>query len=170
MNNFESDYRFGNFLEDSNFDPLIEYLQSHYQKKDIVNDMAKGNIPMHALIFLCGWDKKSLQIIFSCIFTSLSNVMICGNNLAHWIFNISNGIYGGVPTTIDDIKRTWFGEFVCQISVCPQNRNHKKQFKWILAASVLRFHEEFLGIIANGTPGKYKYPTHPLLHQKIFPF
>ena len=51
MNTFDSEYPFGDFLEDSNFDELSEFLQYHFQKKNAVNNMAESNIPMHALIF-----------------------------------------------------------------------------------------------------------------------
>ena len=54
MNNFESEYPFDNFLGNSKFDELSEFLQSHFQKTDAVNNMAESNIPMHALIFKCG--------------------------------------------------------------------------------------------------------------------
>ena len=47
MNNFESEYPFGNFLEYSKFDELSEFLQSHCQKKNTVNTMAKINNPIH---------------------------------------------------------------------------------------------------------------------------
>ena len=59
---------------------------------------------MHALIFRCGLETKSLYTTFSYIFTSPSNDMRCGKTLDHWFFKQSNDIYGGVPTTIDNIK------------------------------------------------------------------
>ena len=104
MNTFESYCLFGYFLEDSEFDELIDYLQLHFQNKDTVNDMAKGNIQMHALIFHCGWETKSLHTIFSYIFTSLSNYMRCGKNFSHWFFKLSYEIYGVFPPTLDNIK------------------------------------------------------------------
>ena len=67
-------------------------------------------------------------------------------------------------------NRIWFGEFVCWISVCPQNRNHTQFiFRRIIADSALIFHELFLGIIGNEPSGKYKDPTHHPYHQKIIP-
>ena len=51
MDTFESEYPFGDFLEDSKFDELSEFLQPHLQKKNAVNNMDESNIPMHALIF-----------------------------------------------------------------------------------------------------------------------
>ena len=54
INTFESEYPFGNLLEDSKFDELSEYLQFHFQKKNAVNALDEGNISMHALIFCCG--------------------------------------------------------------------------------------------------------------------
>ena len=47
---FDSEYPFGNFLEDSKFDELSKFLQSHCQKKNAVNKMGESNIHMHALI------------------------------------------------------------------------------------------------------------------------
>ena len=37
----------------------------------------------------------------------------------------------------------------------------------ILAATVLIFHDEFLGIFGNESSGKYKDPTHHHFHHKI---
>ena len=100
MNNFDSDYPFGDFLEDSKFYEPSEYLQLHLQKKNEVNDMAKGNIPMYDLIFCCGWETNIIHAIFSYIFTSLSNNMRFGKTLAYWFFKLSNYICGGVTPTL----------------------------------------------------------------------
>ena len=51
MDNFDSEYPFGTFLEDSKFDELSKFLQSHCQKKISINTMAEIKVPMHALIF-----------------------------------------------------------------------------------------------------------------------
>ena len=88
MNTFDSKYLFGDFLEDSKFDELSDYLQFHFQKKNIGNDMSKGNIPMHALIFSFCWETKILHTIFSYIFTSLSNYMRCGKTLDHMFLKV----------------------------------------------------------------------------------
>ena len=66
--------------------------------------MAGGNIPMHALIFCCGWDTKGLHTIFIYILTYLSNDMRCGNTLYHWFFKVPNEIYGGVPPILEDMQ------------------------------------------------------------------
>ena len=55
---FDSDYPFGDFLEESKFDDLSEFLSSHGQKKNAVNTMGESNIPMHALIFR-SWPNQS---------------------------------------------------------------------------------------------------------------
>ena len=99
MNNFEAEYLFGNFLEDWKFDELSEFLQSRCHKKNNVNTMAESNIPMHDLIFRCGW-----HTIFSYIFTSLSNDMRCVKTIDNWFFKQSNDIYGGVPPTLDNMQ------------------------------------------------------------------
>ena len=44
MNTFDSEYQFDDFLEDSKFDELSKFLQSHCQKNNTVNTMAKSNI------------------------------------------------------------------------------------------------------------------------------
>ena len=46
---------------------------------------------------------------------------------------------------------------------------HKTNFKRILAATILIFHDAFLGIVANKASGKYKVPTHYPFHHKITP-
>ena len=50
--------------------------------------MSEGYTPMCALIFCCGWDKKSIHTIFSYILTSLYIDMRCGKTLAHWFFKV----------------------------------------------------------------------------------
>ena len=59
---------------------------------------------MYATILCCGWKTKSLHNIFSHIFTSMSNVTICGKTLDHWFYKVSSDIYRGVPPTLDDIQ------------------------------------------------------------------
>ena len=66
--------------------------------------MADRNIPMHALIFNCWWEKNILHTILSYILTSLSNDMRCGKPLSHWFFKQPNKIYGVVPPNLDNIK------------------------------------------------------------------
>ena len=66
--------------------------------------MYEANIPMHAMIFRCGWETKSLHTIYRYVFTSMSNDMRCGKNLVHWFYKVSSDIYDGVPTTLDDIR------------------------------------------------------------------
>ena len=45
--------------------------------------------------------------------------------------------------------------------------HYKKKLKHILVASVLIFHDEFLGIIGNEPSGKYKDPINHPFYQKI---
>ena len=65
--------------------------------------MTGGNIPVHALVFCCGWETNSNQTIFSYIFTYLPNNIICVKTLAHWFFKIWMKFLG-LPPTLDDIK------------------------------------------------------------------
>ena len=67
--------------------------------------MGESNIPMHALIFRCGWETNSIHTLFSYLFTSLANGMRCGKTLDHWLFKQLNEIYGGAPPSLDDIKK-----------------------------------------------------------------
>ena len=41
-------------MDDSKFDDISDYLQSHCQKTNAIDAMAKGNIPMYYTIFRCG--------------------------------------------------------------------------------------------------------------------
>ena len=66
--------------------------------------MYEANIPMHAMIFRCGWETKSLHTIYRYVFTSMSNDMRCGKTLAHWFYKVSSDIYGGVTPTLDEIQ------------------------------------------------------------------
>ena len=131
--------------------------------------MGESNIPMHALIFRCGWETNIIHTIFSYLFTSLSNDMRCGNTLAHWLFKQKNEIYGGTPPSLDDIKTEPESVkfFVNALFFQRLRIMHKKKFKRILAATVLRFHGSFLEIIGNESSVKYKYPTHNYFHHKI---
>ena len=66
-------------------------------------------------------------------------------------------------------NRTWFGDFYGDLLFVHRTQlTHKTKFKRILAATVLRFHEAFIGIIGNELSGKYKDPNHhPFLHKII---
>ena len=131
--------------------------------------MGESNIPMHALIFRCGWETNSIHTIFSYLFTLLSNGMRCGNTLDHWLFKQSNEIYGGTPPSLDNIKTEPESEklFVNAIFVHRTHISHKTKFKSILAATVLRFHGSFIEVIGNEPSGKYKDPTHNNFHHTI---
>ena len=65
--------------------------------------MYEANIPMQATIFRCGWEKNSLHITLSYVFTSMSNDMIFGKTLAYWFYKVSSEIHGAVLPTLDDI-------------------------------------------------------------------
>ena len=127
MNNFESEYPFGDFLEDTKFYELSEYLQSHWQNKNTVNDMSEGSIFMHDLIFSCGWETKSLHTIFSSNLVFLSNDTRCVNTLAHWFLKGFKWDLQGCssnPRWYTNI--TWESEVFCRWSVCQQKSDHKQ--------------------------------------------
>ena len=71
MNTFEWEYPFGDFLEDSKFCELSEYLQLYCQNNNAVSTMTKRNIPMNDLIIHCEWETNILHNIYCCIFTYL---------------------------------------------------------------------------------------------------
>ena len=131
--------------------------------------MAKANIPMHAIIFRCGWETKSLHTIFSYIFTSMSNDMMCGKTLAHWFYKVYSDINGGVTPNLDDIKTEYqmVHLFANIIYVHNTGIRYKTKFKDILHASVLQFYDAFPGIIGNGPYGKYNDRSHNPFHHNI---
>ena len=108
--------------------------------------MAEVYIPMHAMIFRCDWETKSLHTIFSYVFTSMSNDMRCGKTLAHWFYKVSSDIYGGVTTTLDDIRTESHTVhlFVDIIFVHNTDLWYKTKLKHILAASVLLLNRCFI--------------------------
>ena len=130
--------------------------------------MGESNIPMHALIFWCGWETNSIHTIFSYLFTSLSNNIRCGKTLSNWFFK-HRMIFMGAPLQVFTISKQnpnwWFWFFMNSLST--ECTSHKKKFKRILAANVLRFHGSFLEIIGNEPSGKYKDPTHHNFHHRI---
>ena len=69
-------------------------------EKKPINDMSEINIPIHAMIYCCGWETQILHTTFSYVFSYMSNGMRCGNTLARWYFNMSSDIYSCVPPTI----------------------------------------------------------------------
>ena len=95
--------------------------------------------------------------------------MRCGKTLAHWFFKQSNEIYGGTPSSLNDIKtEPWLVNlFVDSLFVHRTHITHKTKFKRILAATVLIFHGSFLEIVGNEPSGKYKDPTHHYFHHII---
>ena len=151
MNNFDSEHPFGYFLEDYKFDELSKFIQSHFQKNNAVNNMAESNIPMYALIFLCGWEKKSLHTIFIYLFTSIYNDMRREKTLFHCFFKKTNGIYLGATPTLDNKKTEpdLVNFSVDSLFFHITQLTYKTKFKRILAAVVLIFHDVFIGIIGN---------------------
>ena len=101
--------------------------------------------------FCCGCETKIIHIIFSYVFTSMSNVMKCGKTLSHWFYRVSNDIYSGVPPTLDDVwnESQMVHLFVDSIFVYNNGLCYKTKLNHILAASVLRLYDAFLGIIGN---------------------
>ena len=95
--------------------------------------------------------------------------MRCGNTLAHWFFKQSNDIYGGTPPSLDDIKTEpeLVNCFVDLLFLYRTNITHKTKFKLILDATVLIFHDEFLGIVGNEPSSRDKDPTQHHFHHKI---
>ena len=92
-----------------------------------------------------------------------------GKTLTYWLFKRSNGIYGGTPPSLDDIKTEpkLVKLFVNALFVHRTHIRHKTKFKIILAATVLRFHGSFIEVIGNEPSGKYKDPTHHHSHHTI---
>ena len=134
--------------------------------------MAKGSIPMHALIFFCRLYTKSLHIIFSYTFTSLSNYIRGEKTLSRWFIEVSNEIYVGVPPILDNIqtepqkvKFSVDSMFVKKIGII-----HNTKLKQILDASVKIFHSSLLEIIWNEPSGKYKVPTYHPFNNNIRSF
>ena len=113
--------------------------------------MAETNIPMQAMISHCGWETKSLHTIFRYVFTSISNDIICGNNLARWFYKVYSEIYGGVPPTLDYIRTEshMVNLFLGSIFVHNTGIHYKTKLNHILAAYALRFYDGFLDIIIH---------------------
>ena len=128
--------------------------------------MDESNIPMHAMIFRCGWETNILHTIFSYVFTSKLNGMRCGKNLSNLFYKVSSEIYGGVPPTLDDIQTEsqMVHLFVNSIFVHRTGLRYRKKLKHILAASILQFYDAFIGIIGNEPSGKYKDISHHPFH------
>ena len=94
--------------------------------------------------------------------------MRCGKTLDHWFFKKANDIYGGTPPSLDNKTEPDFVNLFVDYLFCHRTQiTHKTKFKCILAATVLIFHDAFLGMIGNEPIGKYKYPTHNPFHHKI---
>ena len=72
-----------------------------------------------------------------------------GKTIDHCFFKKSNDIHGGVPKTLDDIKTEpdLVNFFVDDLFVYKTQLTHKTKFKRILAAKILRFHDEFLELL-----------------------
>ena len=135
MNTLIQNTHLGNFLEDSKFDELSVFLQSHFQKKKIVHTMAKSNNPMHVLIFQCGQETQGLHTIFIYIFTSLSNDMRFGKTLAQWFSKQSYDILQGVLPTFDNIKTE--ADLVNFSAICCFSTEHNSHTKQSLSVFLL---------------------------------
>ena len=130
--------------------------------------MSEINIPIHAMIYCCGWETQILHTTFSYVFSYMSNGMRCGNTIARWYFNMSSDIYSCVPPTIyyiqTESEKVQF--FVNVFFFHKTGIQSSKKLKHIPAASVLKPHDAFIGIIKNEPSGKYKDPSHQYFHHK----
>ena len=72
------------------------------------------------------------------------------------VFKVYKKIYGGVTSTLDDIQTESQMDhlFVDSIFVKNTGLRYKTKLNHILAASVLRFYDVFIGIIVNEPSGK----------------
>ena len=138
-------------------------------KKNTINAMFKSNIPMHAMVFHCGWEKNIPHTILSYIFTYMSNYMWCEKALANWFYKVFSDIHGSFTQTLDDIWTEYekVQLFVNSRFIHNTGIQHSTKLKRILAASVLIFHDAFLGIIVNEPSVKYKDTIHQTFHQTI---
>ena len=86
------------------------------------------------------------------------------------VFKVYKKIYGGVTSTLDDIQTESQMDhlFVDIIFVKNTGLRLKTKLNNILAASVLRFYDVFIGIIVNEPSGKYRDLSYHPFHQKIF--
>ena len=131
--------------------------------------MAEVNIPMQAMIFRCGWEKKIIHTIFRYVLTSMSNDMRCGKTISNQFYKAPSEIYGSVPPTLDDIQTESQTIHLFEDVLFVNNTGlwYKKKLKHILAASVFQFYDDFRGIILNEPSGKYKDRSHHPFHQNI---
>ena len=92
--------------------------------------------------------------------------MILEKTVAHWFFKQSNEIHGGVSPTFDNIKTeaNLVTLIVDILFVHRTQLTHKTKFMHIIAATVLRFYDAFLGIFGYEPSGKYKDQTHQPFH------
>ena len=150
---------------------ILASIYNCISRKKSVNAITKGNIPMHAIIFRCGWDTKSLHIIFSYVFTSMSNDRRYGKALDHQFYKASSDIYGSVNQTLDGIQTESdkVQLFVNSLFIIDTGIHHNKKLKRILSESGLRFHHAFICIIGNEPSGKYNNPSNHPSCQKYLP-
>ena len=81
-----------------------------------------------------------------------------------------NDIYWIFPLTLDNIQiePDKVKYFVDSLFSQKTGIMHNTNLKHLLAASVMIFHESFIGIIGNEPSGNYKYPNHhPFRHKTI---
>ena len=103
MNNVESEYPFGDFLEYFLMTLVSIFNRIARIKMELMIYPRETSPCMISYLFVGGRPRVFIPSLVI-YFTYLSNVMRCGKNTTYWLFKVSNIIYEGVTPTFDNIK------------------------------------------------------------------
>ena len=103
MNNVESEYPLGDFLEYFLMTLVSIFNRISRIKMELIIYRRETSPCMISYFFVGGRPRVFIPSLVI-YFTYLSNVMRCGKNTAYCLFKVSNNIYEGVTPTFDNIK------------------------------------------------------------------
>lgn len=80
-------------------------LGAHSGKKKGLNDMGSSSLKTLPIIFRAGWEMRNAHTLFDYIVKQLKHDIDAAKVCAGWRMPYGDGIFGGYPCNIDDLKR-----------------------------------------------------------------
>jgi len=147
---------------------VSEKLTSYHGRKGANQKMAETNsVSGLAQIFRTGWELRGFHTIFDYVIGSKTLINQAGKALSGWTSRGDNEISGGLPPVLSSIRSSpeLTNDFILALFSEDIEERWPTNLRNILAATLLRYYEEFISIIEQHPSGLYEDNSrHPLVH------
>ena len=126
-----------------------------------------AHLPFHAITFSCGWDQKNLHTMFDYVVRSLKNDLVAGKSIASWCLQLCGEIIGGYPPMMEDISTDKEKISAFFHLLFDHQENIEMKVKHIRAATILRFHNQFLDLIKMDPKERFEDPNNHRFALKV---